>query len=752
VTAAVLASAFHDPVARELYSRARATHIAQDSAIMSYDAKVRQRMSVFGSVGRLGRPRLMYRTESAARVRWQRGVGAHIDVTGARAAAPVIGSKELDRNSIESELDESDLSPIPYFPGSETLWAGGLTARTEVDERQIVNPLAQGAEAYYTYHTGDSVTFTLPDGRTVRLRELDVRPRRAQWNATIGSLWFDTESGQLVRAAYRLAGPAGANVGVNSDDSTNKVAKALTFIMNAIISPTRAEISAVVIEYGLYEGRFWLPRQQSMEGYVQMSFAHVPLKYESSFTYAAVNGPMNLSAISIDTTFRGGGPWSRPPNGLDTASRRKWRDSVRTAYQTERKAREDSTKAGMKLGTFRQCDSSAVRVVTRYRYESRVPVQMVIPCSLDSLANSPDFTGSIYGAGEDVFNSDDRQQLIGDALSMAAQAPLGALLPKPRWQFGTSMTRYNRVEGFSTGLAVEQQLGAGLLAGAEARIGGADLSPNAEMSIARTNMMKTTRLTGYKRLVSVGDWGNPLSFGSSMSAFLFGRDEGFYYRAAGVEVTGSRNQTAGFEWRAFAERQRPATPEADFSVGGVFGPNIAATGGDFAGLTVRSIRAFGVDPHRLRAFVDLRLEGATGDSSYGRGALDLTLSRDLFAGLTAAITAAAGTSAGSVPIQRHWFLGGTQTVRGLVPDTAQNGNAFWLGRAELARQVPGVRFSLFGDVGWVGDRTKMSAVGRPLSGVGIGVSGLDGLIRFDVARGQYPRGQTRVNLYLDARF
>jgi hypothetical protein len=755
VTAAVLATAFHDSTARHLYARARATHMAQDSAIMSYDAKVRQRMSVFASIGRLGRPRLAYRTESAARVRWQRGVGAHIDITGARSASPIIGSKEFDKTAIEGELDESGMSPIPYFPGSETLWAGGLSARTEVDERIIVNPLATGAEAYYTYRTGDSVTFRLPDGRMVRLRELDVRPRQAMWNATVGSLWFDTETGQLVRAAYRLAGQAGAKVGVsvNAEDSTNKAAKLATFFMNAIISPTKAEISSVVIEYGLYEGRFWLPRQQSMEGFIQASFAHVPMQYENSFSYSAVNGPMTLAAITPDTARRQWlGRGSVPPEGLDSAARRQWRDSTRILFQAEQKARQDSITKGMRVGTFRQCDFGPTRTVTRYRAESRVQVQMVIPCSLDSLANSPDFTGSIYGSGEDVFGSEDRQRLIGEALSMAAQAPLGSLLPKARWQYGTSMTRYNRVEGFSTGLAVEQQLGGGLFLGAQARIGGADLSPNAELTVARTNMTKTRRITGYKRLVSAGDWGNPLGFGSSVSAFLYGRDEGFYYRATGVELVGSRNQSAGFEWRAFAERQRTATPEATFSLGATFTPNIVAATDNLVGLAVRSIKAFGLNPRGLRAFTDLRLEAATGDSSYGRGALDLTLSRDLLAGLAAAITVSGGTSAGSVPVQRLWYLGGTHTVRGLKPDTSYSGNAFWLGRAELARQLPGVRFSLFGDFGWAGDRTKMSEVGRPLSGAGIGVSGLDGLIRLDVARGIHPTKQTRVNLYLDARF
>ena len=56
------------------------------------------------------------------------------------------------------------------------------------------------------------------------------------------------------------------------------------------------------------------------------------------------------------------------------------------------------------------------------------------------------------------------------------------------------------------------------------------------------------------------------------------------------------------------------------------------------------------------------------------------------------------------------------------------------------------------DVGWTGDRSSWREVGRPLSGAGVGFSALDGLIRFDVARGLYPRKQTRISFYLGAPF
>jgi Omp85 superfamily domain len=336
---------------------------------------------------------------------------------------------------------------------------------------------------------------------------------------------------------------------------------------------------------------------------------------------------------------------------------------------------------------------------------------------------------------------------------MAAQAPLSlSALPLPRFQFGLSMTRYNRVEGFSTGLGVEQQLGGGYVTGLVGRLGTADRVPELELSIARTNLSKTIRLNAYKRLVSASDWGDPLSFGSSLSAFLFGRDDGFYYRASGAEVLWTSERGVRLDWRAFAERQTTAVQKTSYSLGASFVPNISAAQVTSAGAAVRFLHTHGLDPNGFRTFTDLRLEGAGGDSAYGRAALDVTFSRNLFGPLAAALTTAGGTTVGNVPMQRRWFLGGTETIRGQRPDTAQSGNAFWLARLELAGTQVGFRTALFGDIGWAGDRTKLSDVGRPMSGVGVGFSALDGLIRLDVARGLYPQKQTRVNLYLDARF
>jgi len=107
---------------------------------------------------------------------------------------------------------------------------------------------------------------------------------------------------------------------------------------------------------------------------------------------------------------------------------------------------------------------------------------------------------------------------------------------------------------------------------------------------------------------------------------------------------------------------------------------------------------------------------------------------------------------GEVPPQRFWFLGGSRTVRGHRPGT-EAGDAFWLARAEIAHGLGVVRPVLFGDIGWAGDRRTWRDIGQPMSGAGAGITILDGLIRFDVARGITPKpGQWRVDAYVEGRF
>jgi hypothetical protein len=706
VTPEHLATAFKDPASRTLLLRARRARLEQDSLLTSYDASSYQRISAGLSFSKLGRDRLVFRTEQAGRIRWQRDVGMWVDITGSRTVLP--GIPEIgEREAKKGIASAGEMVPIPYYPGYERLWAGTDVVRSHVDENGPVHPLAEGAEAYYTYATGDSLSIKLPDARVVRLRSLVIRPREPKWNVIVGTLWFDLESAQLVRAGYRFAVPMQIDAFVLEQDPT--AFDDVPAWIKPLMMPMHGEVSAITVEYGMYGGRFWLPRMRSAEGTGQASFVRVPFKIEQSFKYASVNGRDSLPSI--------------PRFG--------WRSRIR-------------------------CDSTDHRISdTRRYFDDRIAMAVRTPCSPATLETSPDLPKSIYEPGEQVFDLSAHDALIREALSMSAQPPLTlnpSKLPKPILAYGPQLIRYNRVEGFSVGLGVTQILGGGYTVDGVGRIGTGDQRPNAELTITRSNLSRAIYVSGYTGLVSAREWGNPLSFGSSVASLLFGRDEGFYYRSTGAALGVRRERGTPFDWRVFAERHRTAPLETDFSVlGSNAAPNITATEGTYLGGAVRYRPSFGIDPQGFRLFGDLRLEAASSDSAYGRASLDLSLTKG-FGAVAGAVTLSSGSSVGALPAHRRWYLGGTHTVRGQSPDTASSGSAFWMTRAELGRTIYGPRVTIFGDLGWAGDRTRWSEVGRPLSGAGAGISLLDGLIRFDVARGIYPRQQWRVDMYIEGVF
>jgi hypothetical protein len=719
VTAELRASAFKDAASRDLIARARAARISMDSAITGYDARVAQRLSVKAAVGPVTLERLAFRQEQSARVQWQRGVGAHVDVTGSRVSVPPFGLPKVERDAVENMATSPDLVPLPYFPGQEPLWVGQFAARPDVNENSMINPLANGAEAYYTYRSDDVTTITLPSGEKLVVRQVDVRPRFAGANLIIGSLWLDDMSGQVVRAAYRMAAPGRATVGVSGSDSAGKRqvgATVASTILKAAIPTMVAEITDIVVEYQRVRD-FWLPRSQVMEGFVKSSFAKVPVTFENAFRFESVNETTGLAAFTVDTMS--------------------WRQR-----------RVDN----VLVKPFDQCKTAATRVVTAFKGDS-VPMQIRVTCNTDSLMTSADLPASAFDEGEEIFGTAQRDELVAQALSLADQAPFRwNPFRVPDLQYGVSFTRYNRIEGLSTGVLATQQMGAGMEIQALGRIETADHRPRGELSLIRSNGSRSLRATWYDRLVPMSDWETPLTFGSSLSAFFFGRDDAFYYRATGGELAWNTERGLRLDWRAFHERQHTAVPRTDFSVGGSFGPNLGADEGWYDGVGIRFRGSRGLNPRGFRASTDVRIDGATGDSTFGRGAMELTFLRGFGAAFDGALTLGAGTSVGGVPVQRRWYLGGSQTVRGQDPSPVLAGNAFWLTRAELGRPIAFMRIAAFGDLGWAGDRNALTEVVRPASGAGLGFSFLDGVARFDIARGIYPMKQTRVSFYLGSRF
>ncbi|MBI3504350.1 MAG: hypothetical protein HY059_05875 [Proteobacteria bacterium] len=760
VTDEMRRTAFKDDAARSLLLRARVARLKQDAALASYDATTYQRLSVGMGFKAFGRERLALRHEEATRVQWERGKGALVEVRGERSAVPIVEGLGDKKDRKDAEADMSGMSSIPYYPGREDLWIGGGLARSEVDERNFVHPIAEGAEAYYTYATGDSVTMTLPDGKRILLRELRIEARSPKWNLSVGSFWFDEATARLVRAVYRLSATLDVwalakeeNALDRQDTSQAAVARRARrgnnndddppVLVKAMLSPLKVDVSAITVEFGLYNQRFWLPRQQAMEGFAQAGFIRIPITLEERYKYATVNELEKPLAIAE----------APPPRKLSV------RDSLREAKVPEDKidsaahAYYQARSKKLAEEKERQCAATGMYTTVRRREEGTLNVTMQLPCDEAKLASSPELPPSIYDPGEELFAKSERDELV-KALNFGLQAGWGP--QPPTLSYGLGLTRYNRVEGFSTGLGVSSELGRGYTASATIRGSYADRQLNGDLTLSRTNGRATLHGAVYRRLGVMNDWGSPLDFGASLANLLYARDEGAYYRTWGAEFGGSHKWLGALDWRLFAEQQWKADVNTRWSLfGGAndsrFIANPAAQAATAYGASVRLVSSAGLDPNGWRVMSDVRAEGAGGGYSYARGLADLTVSHPLALGLAGALTTSAGYSAGTVPVQKQFYLGGLQTIRGETALTA-SGDAFWMTRAEIGLATPVARPVVFGDIGWAGDRRDFGHPGRPLSGAGIGVSFLDGLIRADLARGLYPVKQTRFDIYLEGKF
>lgn len=731
VTPDILASAYRDAQTREVIDKARRARWVQDSTLTSYDATVKQRLSAGLNVKAIGRDRLLFRSEVAARVRWTRPNRAWVDVLGARTAVPVSfpGARVL--------TGVAELVPIPYFTGSERLmwWVNFDGGDADYDEGPFsyVHPLDEGAEAVYRYRAGESATIRLPSGRDIALREVIVTARETATDLISGSLWFESNAGQLVRAAFRPAAPMNMMKLFDEDD--------LPAPARALMTPYTFEVESFTIDYGLYDERWWLPRSQTARGELRVGVARSIATIDQSFRYASVGGSDTLPSMPGRSRFGAdfGDDIEHIVEGVV--------EGVVPGKQFRRRERRF------------ECPPTDTVVNRQRRGSLRVTVSM--PCDTAKLLHSPELPPSIFDDGEEEFGLADARALakeleatLPSASSAASQSATTTL--SYGWRGG--LARYNRVEGLSLGLLAERPLGRGWDGSALLRLGSADLEPNVTLRATRGMEHRSIAVGGYHRLESANDWGDPFGLGGSLSSLVFGRDEGFYYRASGAEAILTRSPTPArtTTWRLFAERQHDAPLETQVSLPNAtrdaeFVPNVVTVPATQGGLAVRLRGAHGLDPRGLRLSADLRAEAAAGTFDYTRVAGDFTASRTLLRDAGLSLMVGAGTSGGTLSPQRAWHLGGTHTVRGFAPGTLA-GDSYWLSRAELGLGGRVLKPVLFYDAGWAGPRDLWSKSRGNIRGAGGGVSFLDGLARIDLARGVDPKTVWRAHLYVEAVF
>ncbi|HEV8265292.1 MAG TPA: BamA/TamA family outer membrane protein [Gemmatimonadales bacterium] len=699
-------TAYLDPVARRLVARARARRETIDRSITAYRVTMKERIGA--GIRALRRDRMLFRRELALRIAWERDGIGRIEVLGARQVVPVVRA--------DAELPEDlkgDVLDYAFDPADDRLTVGAGASENPDTSRnrqgvRVGHPLAPGSEADYEFAAGDSSILTFPDGRTIRLRELRVAPRRVEFRLMAGSLWIDEGSGAVVRALFRPARAFDLEQDEGDDD------------VPGFLKPIRLEVRFITIDYGLWNGRWWLPRMIGFEGVATAgSWAQMPMRYERLYEDYEVTG--DTTAVRSP----------RPPR----------RVAPRDSASRLARAREDSAAAA-------HCRAQG-DVECRCRNGSCRAFSVRISPDTAQLTSSAALPPGFAGMGDTLITSGEMQQL-SRALALLPEAPWQFRAKPPRW----GLARYNRVEGLALGAHAGLDLGRLSVDGA-ARMALSDGEPDVEAGLVRETGRARLRVAGYRRLAAVDPATRALGIGNSLFALLLGRDDGDYYRAAGIELTiaPAVTRAQSFAVRISAERQRRAVQRTDFSVAHtfdraqVFRPNIVADSADQLGAAVTFRAQRGFDPEAARWSTEVTLDGGAGTYGFGRIAGALRLTAPLTPRLAGAVELAGGASAGRVPIQSRWFLGGPNTLRGYGGDVA-SGDAFWRTRIEVANRLPMARVALFTDVGRAAPRDRLS-LARPLVGVGIGASFVDGLVRVDLARAlRSPKGW-RLDFYTD---
>lgn len=694
--------AYLDPSARTLVQQARERRARVERRIDGYRVVAKQR--IYAGLHTLGRNRTLFSQELAARVDWRRDGVGRVEVLGGREAVPMAerGAKLPD----DLRSDVADLAFDPDRLQLSLLMGADGDVDVDGEDKSLIDPLGPESEAHYRFRTGESTAIRLPDGRTIRITELEVLPRRSDFRLLRGSMWVDDESHGVVRSVFRLARPF--DISRDLDDDIPAGVR--------VLGPMRAQLEYLTVEYALWQGRWWLPRLIAMEAGAEVGvLGKFPVRFERSY-----------SGYSVDAT---------PEAEV--------RDlPVRAAVQ---RSRADST--------THPCSGKGERVCVCEHGSCRF-WEVSLPADTAALVHSADLPPSLAAGGERMITGEEVSDLAR-ILDRAVHGP-GVSVPEVHWRVADlSLLRYNRVEGLSVGARADAELGP-WRADATARFGVADREPGGELGVGRDLSATRYRVAGYRRLVPFQTGVRALDLGSSLAALALGRDEADYLRATGAELTGRPVRTGrwDWEWRLFAEHQHPVSRTTQLSLArawrsdSVFPEVRAADRADQAGaaLAVRTGREATASGFRWQT--GLGVDASAGTFRFARPSLSAGTGAPLPFGLFAALEGAAGTTLGTVPVQGLWYLGGTESVRGYRVG-ALAGEAFWRGRAELGTLQPSARLAGFVDAGWAGDRAAFASEPRLLS-AGVGASLLDGLVRLDLARALRGDRGWRLDLYLDA--
>jgi hypothetical protein len=459
----------------------------------------------------------------------------------------------------------------------------------------------------------------------------------------------------------------------------------------SLVMPGIGTVEVVTLEYALFEGRWWLPWRLAAKGIYDWGhgLAQMPLEIEWTMRDFSLN--------------------ESPTQELDNA---------------------------LSPGS-----ASSIRSIRRNAQDQRTIY--VTPRGVD-LARTPELPPPL---GEEPldFSAEKSRPLLESFSQVVGEQPLG---PPPSFhRMLMSGLRYERVRGLSAGGERSWLLGdQAVRLNLKARLGLAEhLAPSGEVEVSRG----VWNVAGYRELADAGGLVDPLGFVTSLNALLLGQDDGDYFWRTGgrVEATWGDPFRQNLTLSVFGERQESAEVHARFSLGGDLRPNIVAKRLDVFGVAWDARLQRGDDPRGGVIMGRVWGEGAGGSDPYWRSMATVSGVGGIGGIASVGLSWTVGLASADAPVQRWYYLGGTHSLRGFEGGSFR-GTGAWFVRTEVGTLGEAVRGVLFADAGWAGPRDEL-ADHRPGISAGLGLSVMDGLLRFDLARGLARGNDWRFRFYLD---
>jgi hypothetical protein len=542
---------------------------------------------------------------------------------------------------------------------------GDLIRLGDGDEvADVLHPAANAGPSAYDYRLADSTTIRLPGAEEpVRVYKVQVRPKDASRPGFVGSVFVDRRGGDIVRMEF-------------------------TFTPISYVDEQLDYIN-VLLENGLYKGRFWLPNRQQVELRRQVPELGLPAG-------GMIRGTMRNSNYRFNQGLDPGLFAGRRVVSVPVAQR----EAFGFEQPIDAELREAGLSAMGELGDIRR---EAAELVGR-RLLSGLPGTRIDLSSASGTLRYNRAEGLAIGPG---IRFSPREQVSVGIRGGYATAARHAFGEAEVW----NGTLPNRV-------------GLGVYANVPRDVGVGPVGSGAMASL-------TALLAGY-------DFTDPY--------FVTGAE-------LRVDRAVGRGWNGAFRLRAENhESAELATDFSLLGGGSHFRPVMPIDEGELYGATIALRRPVPAEVARGFSF-GLSLEGAMtaqGDilSGHVRPRIDAGYVTRGSSGSELTVDASAGAATGDVPRQQLYLLGGRGTVPGYA-FRGYGGDQFAMARATYAAELfrPFVRGRVFAAGGWAGqagtlDPFQGGVVRPPLDlrtggmfSVGAGVGLLFDIIRIDVARG-----------------